>query len=551
MLSQIPVIDLFAGPGGLGEGFSSFRHQPGTHVFRISLSIERDPWAHSTLTLRAFYRWFQHENRPVPKAYYEYLHNSEEAGARKTLFDQYPDAANAAQKEAQKLTLGETPAAEVDARIARVLGKRSDWVLIGGPPCQAYSLAGRSKIVGTRISKLLREQELDGLTQAALQAERKKARTTAEEEFSNDKRHTLYREYLRIIAKHAPAIFVMENVRGILSSKRNGDRIFPQILSDLRHPYGVAHDHWPHKRFQNNHYRVVSFVTGAQPSETADGDFLIRAEEHGVPQARHRVILLGIRADIADKFGPQVPCLRDVCTRPKACVRDVIGLLPKLRCGISGGGDSMDRWHNVLRQMYTVKWLKDVDADIRAKILDALKLMLRSELPRSIDAPGPYLSRSDLLRWFVDDELACLPNHSTRLHMATDLSRYLFVSAFGAVRKRSPTLADFPSRLLPAHNNIDKDNLANTSFADRFRVQTWKGPSTTVTSHLAKDGHYFIHPDPSQCRSLTVREAARLQTFPDNYFFEGPRTEQYTQVGNAVPPMLAASLAEIVYRILR
>jgi DNA (cytosine-5)-methyltransferase 1 len=147
--------------------------------------------------------------------------------------------------------------------------------------------------------------------------------------------------------------------------------------------------------------------------------------------------------------------------------------------------------------------------------------------------------------WFLDDRLSAVCNHTPRLHTRKDLHRYFFVSTFGQVHGRSPILADFPTELLPNHKSVAAA-LKDGNFNDRFRVQIADRPSTTITSHISKDGHYFIHYDPSQCRSLTVREAARLQTFPDNYFFEGPRTQQYQQVGNAVPPLLAKQIAEII-----
>jgi DNA (cytosine-5)-methyltransferase 1 len=231
-------------------------------------------------------------------------------------------------------------------------------------------------------------------------------------------------------------------------------------------------------------------------------------------------------------------------------VEDVIGDLPPLRSGLSHGTDSPDAWAEAIRRISRSSWMEDgrIAKDVVRAVRRGLE-DLRSRSGRGGDFLPVRPRPRALAEWFCDERLEGITNHSTRGHMEGDLQRYLFSSAFAAAMGRSPLLDDFPRELLPDHGNV-ADALEGSKFNDRFRVQLRDRPSTTVVSHISKDGHYFIHHDPTQCRSLTVREAARLQTFPDNYHFKGARTDQYRQVGNAVPPLLARRIAEVVSGIL-
>ena len=508
-----PIIDLFAGPGGLGEGFSSLTAATKERLFKIKLSVEMDEHAHRTLELRAFLREFPPGN--APSEYYDYL---SEKITRDQLFEKYPTQANAARSEAWHAELGGKTAPEsvLDKRIRDALGKAKDWVLIGGPPCQAYSLVGRSRVIG------------DG---------------TGRDKYDADPRHHLYKHYLRIIAEHRPPIFVMENVKGLLSAKVNQERIFDRILDDLRNPRSAINSA---PKGKTDEYRLMPLV----PSQGellggfyAPEDFIIRSEKFGIPQARHRLIILGIRSDVLTQ-----PDL--LAASPETTVENVIGDLPRLRSGLSKEDDSPVAWRDAVQDLATASWLQNdsVAPDVRREVISASKQISadldRGELFRKgVTKPRRH---SD---WYHDSKMPGVCNHETRAHIRKDLHRYLFAAAFAKVQKRSPLLEDLPKQLLPNHENV-KAALKETKFNDRFRVQLAGRPATTVVSHISKDGHYFIHYDPTQCRSLTVREAARLQTFPDNYFFEGPRTEQYHQVGNAVPPLLARQIAKIVADLL-
>lgn len=507
-LGKIPVIDLFAGPGGLCEGFSSVVDAAGVHRFAVKVSIEKDPIAHRTLLLRAIFRKFPQGN--VPDCYYDYVRGN----ITREQFLSHPDikaAAEHAATEARCAELGVTPPEEVDGWIREALGDHADWVLIGGPPCQAYSLAGRSRLRSKDVKK-----------------------------FEADAKHFLYMEYLRIIQQFAPAIFVMENVKGMLNSTNSGKRIFEQILSDLKAPRADLK------------YEIRSFVVHNTEGELEPNDYVIEADDHGIPQSRHRVILFGIRSDVAAATPalterPASFLLRKVSK--KIGVSAALSGLPELRSRLSKEPDSREAWIAAVREAPLA--LKGWRIPLRSVIETAMEKFIKKaekqttfggSFVQAVVAPGAFMPQS-LQDWYLDPKLGGVLQHETRSHMRSDLHRYMFAACFAATQKYAPDLRNFPPKLLPDHMNVDEETIP---FKDRFRVQMGKFPSSTVVAHIKKDGHYYIHPDPGQCRSLTAREAARLQTFPDNYFFEGNRTEQYGQIGNAVPPLLAKQIGEII-----
>lgn len=505
---EIPVIDLFAGPGGLCEGFSAVVDTTGARRFVVKVSIEKDPVAHRTLLLRAIFRKFR--KGEVPTCYYEYVRGK----ISREQFLAHPDIKTAvehAAKEARCAELGVIAPEEVDAWIRDALGNQTDWVLIGGPPCQAYSLAGRSRLRRKDVKK-----------------------------FEADAKHFLYIEYLRIIQQFAPAVFVMENVKGMLNSTNSGKRIFEQILADLKAPKAGLN------------YEIRSLVVHKTEGELDPKDYVIEADDHGIPQSRHRVILFGIRSDVAAatpalRERPESFLLRKVTK--KVGVSAALAGLPELRSRLSKELDSKEAWITAVKESPStlVGWDVPAGRVIETAMEKFIKKVERqttfgAPFVEAVVAPGAYMPQN-LQEWYLDPQLGGVLQHEARSHMRSDLHRYMFAACFAATQNYPPDLRNFPPKLLPDHVNV---NVETIPFKDRFRVQMGKYPSSTVVAHIKKDGHYYIHPDPGQCRSLTAREAARLQTFPDNYFFEGNRTEQYGQIGNAVPPLLAMQIGQII-----
>lgn len=491
-VSSIPVIDIFAGPGGLSEGFSAYKLANHEHPFRVRLSIEKDPLAHQTLRLRAFVRQFA--GCQIPSAYYDFLRDMAtplDKRLRK-LFNNYPQAAAQAKAETRLAELGVKRPLAVRQWIDQALGDSDPWVLIGGPPCQAYSLVGRSRNKGNE-DYVARE----------------------------DQRQFLYVEYLQILADHRPAVFIMENVKGLLSATVDDRRIFERICEDLQDPIEALrrekrmvrrkHRMYPPPPSRYRLFPLADYTGEAENHSLFPDDeraqrqpdlrrFVVRMEQHGVPQARHRIIILGVREDLS---GITPGTLR--LTAPVG-VKRVLAGLPRLRSGLSGEPDRCDAWIARLREMSEgclFQAAREKDGEQLFRLLtDSLTWIEQEELGRGNEfvACNPTVNyRSD---WFLDPQMAGVSNHRTRIHIPADLHRYFFASCFAAVHQRSPKLRDFPGALLPDHASVGAALSGSHYFADRFRVQVADKPAATVTSHLAKDGHYCIHYDPIRLRRL-------------------------------------------------
>jgi len=419
MVSDFVVLDLFSGGGGLTEGFVRQSFDFVTH-------IEKDPYAVNTLQTRLIY----HNLKALGKEeiYQEYYRGN----SSREVFLQLAAAATGQKppiinQEISKFTEGSI-LAEIQSELHARFDRKTVDVIIGGPPCQAYSLVGRGK---------------------------------DENGMRNDPRNYLYRYYLHFLQVFKPEIFVFENVPGLLSAKKG--KIYRSFLhgcSDL----GYHLDDDPH---------------------------ILNACNFGVLQNRNRVIFIGWKKEHPLSY-PDFPQIRS-----EENINGLLRDLPELHAG--EGTDAI--------QPYNEK------------------------------RPSPYLISSKIRS---SDE--GIRHHKARVHNENDKEIYkIVIKTWNASRQRLH-YDELPERL-KTHEN-------RQVFRDRFKVVDGNSYSHAILAHLGKDGHYFIHPDLNQIRSLTVREAARIQSFPDDYLFEGPRYAKYVQIGNAVPPLMAEGIAKKIRNML-
>ena len=391
-------IDLFAGCGGLSEGF----YRQG---FKALAHAEIDHWACETLRTRMKFYGYKDYNREVIEH--------------------------------------DITADDILERIDNAVNGRTIDVIIGGPPCQAYSTAGRVR---------------DG------------------KKMASDPRNYLFESYVKILEYYSPKFFVFENVTGLLSAQVKNTPIFPKVLKAL-----------------GNKYKVIG-----NPEV-----LVLNTADYGVPQLRKRVIIIGVRKDI-DKsaeelyesiikthWNPETLSNEKKGKKRFVDVRQAIGDLPSVEPGQDASTEEYD-----------------------------------------------YPCNNEFLKKIGKSGIHPLMDHIARKHNDLDRERFQVMIhnhwSFGQLRREMPQYEHEHARV----------------FDNSYVVQWWDLPSKTILAHIHKDGFQFIHPDEEQRRTFTVREAARIQSFPDDFEFKGSRGEKYKQIGNAVPPLFAEALAKSIKKNL-
>ena len=410
MENKFTVLDLFSGAGGLSEGFSR-------SGFRFISHIEMDEYSANTLQTRMLY----HALKSAGRADYYYSYISGDV-SREEFLTESLRITGLNSTDVINTEISEKNESVLKRRITRKMNEenlREVDVIIGGPPCQSYSLIGRSR-------------DPEGM--------------------KKDLRNLLYLRYLSFLKHYTPEIFVFENVPGIMSAK-NG--IF-----------------------------FTDFVKKAKKNGYVVKEKILDASDFNVLQRRRRMIIIGWKNEHPFEYPEFQSCKHNY--RVSSIFEDLPAITP-------GNGTDGPQDYN--------------------------------------GPPSEYLTTTGL-RNGVD----ILIHHQARYHNERDRNIYRKVISVWKKEQRRLKYNELPERL-KTHNN-------RKSFVDRFKVVASDlYHSQSVVAHVSKDGHYYIHPDVKQARSLTVREVARLQSFPDNYKFEGPRTSQYRQVGNAVPPLMATEIA--------
>lgn len=405
-------IDVFSGAGGLSEGFFNCNFNPIAHV-------EMNKYAAETLKTRSCYYYYKKIGKL--EYYYDYLLGKI---TRNELYAGVPlEVLGTVINE----EISDKTYKRIFDRIDNIMesdGMGEVDVLIGGPPCQAYSLVGRSSTKGG---------------------------------MDEDPRNDLYIQYARFLNKYKPKVFVFENVPGMLTAKKGV--IWKRICKRLK---TVGY---------NIEYKLVN------------------SHDFGVLQNRKRIIIIGWRKDLDLKY-------------------------PKFQN-------------------------REFDATVNDILSDLPPLMPGEENNKYATEPSKYLLESG-----IRNKKDILTDHQTRNIREVDREIYRIAIKMWNNNHRRLHYTDLPARL-KFHNN-------NTSFLDRFKVVEGDMQyAHTMLAHISKDGHYYIHPDILQARSLSVREAARIQSFPDDYYFEGPRTAKFVQIGNAVPPLMAKGIATSIEQLLK